>query len=179
MALVIIGIFKDFVESIIPSPTQAIIGPGNCDHLIVNGNATKGYEECVHGLEFASHYNNSVQDSFQLPVTPTVVYIGGLSAAFFLAGVFHFSEIGCLVYSIIYLLALPSGKESHCVSPSLKSVLGSPQYVLGALRYVVGSPKCVLASICVLDAPQCVLGAPQCVLDAQCTSMCALVRRHT
>ena len=110
MAMVAIGIFKDVVEDFTSSPTQKLIGPGNCNDF---SHSDMDYEQCMRSHAFALNSNNSVGKHFTLPVTPTLLYISALAVAFFLAGVFHFNEFTCLFHSIWFLLALPSGSNQE------------------------------------------------------------------
>lgn len=114
MAVVIVGIFKDIVDSIVGEQPKILIEPSNCDNFIVGGNETSEYFMCMKANSLIANYTNGKEyHHLKLPVPMTVVYIAALAGTFFIASVFHFSEMYCILNSIWFLLGLPSGLLYH------------------------------------------------------------------
>lgn len=111
MSIVIVGIFKDLVDSIIGEPTKIPLGPENCDRFILpDGNKTEDYYACMRGHDFAASRNNSIYHAFHMPISVTVVYIATLALTFLIAALLHLPEINCLMHSLWFLLGLPAGE---------------------------------------------------------------------
>lgn len=117
MSVVIVGIVKDTIDSIVSDPDKIPLLPGNCDQFIIGGNKTTEYYQCMKSHNFAANFTNGLYHHFTMPVSITVVYLGVLAFTFIVAGVFHPYEFYCLLHSIWYLLGLPSGKQGlHLVT---------------------------------------------------------------
>lgn len=118
MAIVVAGIFKDTVNSVIPSPKLTFLQPPNCSNFLnplgPNGSISytdsEGYENCVKAARYLGSLPNTVGNpGFKFPVSTSTIYLGVLAFVFVVAAVLHFSEFSCLLQFIWYLIALPSG----------------------------------------------------------------------
>lgn len=112
MLVVVIGIFKNVVDELVPS----------------NAGITE---------EMAPKNNASAP--FELPVGISTIYIGILITLFPIAAVCHFSEGHNILHGIWYLLGLPSGKRrcGICTSPPKPGRTGAVGVAMpwwGALR---------------------------------------------
>ena len=110
MSVVIVGIVKDVVNDIIGKQDKIPLGPGDCDRFNHKGNKTEEYYQCLKGQDFAANLTNGLYQPFQMPVSITVVYLGGLAFTFVSAALLHLKEFYCLLHFIWYLLGLPSGE---------------------------------------------------------------------
>ena len=104
MSVVVVGIFKQIIFDIFPGDEGLkLLSPPIC----LNGTDLN----CMiaqRNLEFAANTSGHFS-SVRLPTSPTTWYIAVFAVTFTVAALLHPGEWTCLLHSIWYLLALPSG----------------------------------------------------------------------
>lgn len=106
MAVVVVGLFKEIIFEIFPvDEAMKQMQPPLCR------NTTNPYSDCMIaqnnlgvGINMSAHYS-----SIRLPTSPTTWYLALFAVTFTVAAILHYREWTCLVQSVWYFLALPSG----------------------------------------------------------------------
>lgn len=109
MTIVIAGIFKDTIDSIIQEPEKKFLTAPNCSQLY-QVNHTENFDKCNKLSRYINSLPNTIDhNKFTLGVSTSVVYLGAFAVTFLVAAILHFPEWTCLLHCVWYLLALPSG----------------------------------------------------------------------
>ncbi len=107
MVLVIVGLVKELIHSIIPDPHTTLLKPPNCTVFETN---TTRYEECELVVKYLSSLSYTYSgNSIPLPISPNLLYLSIFGSIFLITAFLHWSVFRDLPFSIVFFLALPFG----------------------------------------------------------------------